>query len=86
MHIPIEIVAGLIVVWIGLQLSMLRSIAKLETQQAVNKEKIRNHERLINDILERLYPVRHPHAPTKPDSEFDTDAGSDDADNGNCGA
>lgn len=86
MQIPAEIVAALIAVWIGLQLTMLRQIGRLETQQALNKQRIAATERLLDDILQRYFHNRTAHSTTKRNIDPDFEPGLDGVDDGNPGS
>jgi hypothetical protein len=85
-QVPTEIIAGLVTVWIALQLSMLKRIGKLETLVALNKQSLNSTERLLNDILQRYFHNRNPRSPRKHNLDPDNDFGSDDAGNGLDGA
>lgn len=83
MHVPIEIIAILIAAWVSLQLAILIRLGKLETQQAVSKEKIYNQERLLNDILNRYFHNRDTASQIKRNIDPDSGFQSDDDDPGN---
>lgn len=86
MQIPTEIIAAvlgvLLTVWIGLQFSLLKRIGQLETQHALNRQRIAATERLLDDVLQRYFHNRNKHSQTQRNIDPDNDSGNGDADNG----